>query len=180
MYADPSGHFAISLTLLGLIVGAVVGATIGGIAAYNIAKDHGAEGWELFGWTMAGIVGGGIIGGALGAGIGAIVTKVTGVIGLSITKYSIIPIKGTTILGDMPGYIGAAQATGLGYYLISNKLWENLDATQRWLNNMQYIKDANTLGSQFALVPDFVVKAGTTLWQEIQYLIENGIPWILF
>ncbi len=80
----------------------------------------------------------------------------------------------------MPGYIGAAQATGLGYYLISNKLWENLDATQRWLNNMQYIKDANTLGSQFALVPDFVVKAGTTLWQEIQYLIENGIPWILF
>ena len=64
---DPTGHFAISLTMLGLIIGAAIGATAGGIAAYTIAKNNGAEGWELFGWTMAGIVGGGIIGGALGA-----------------------------------------------------------------------------------------------------------------
>ena len=39
---------------------------------------------------MAGIVGGGVIGGALGAGVGALVTKATGVIGLSITKYKFI------------------------------------------------------------------------------------------
>lgn len=58
MYLDPSGKFAISLTVLGLIVGAVIGATAGGIVAYNVAKDHGAEGWELIGWTTLGIVGG--------------------------------------------------------------------------------------------------------------------------
>ena len=49
MNVDPDGHFAISLTMIGLIVGAVIGATARGIAAYNIAKDQGAEGWELFG-----------------------------------------------------------------------------------------------------------------------------------
>ena len=177
---DPSGHFAISLTVLGLIIGAVVGATAGGVVAYDVAKKSGAEGWELAGWTMLGIVDGGVVGGALGAGAGALVTKATGILGLSITKYSIIPIKSVTVLGHMPGYIAAATATGSGYYLISDELWQSLDATQRWLNNMQYIKDANALGSQFAIVPDFVVRASGTLWLEIQYLIQLGIPWILF
>ena len=153
----------------------------GGIAAYNIAKNNGAEGWELFGWTMAGIVGGGVIGGALGAGVGALVTKATGVIGLSITKYSIIPIKGTTVLGHMPGYIGAAQATGSGYYLVSNGTYDKMvQKGVEWTNNMTYLKDANSLGSRFALAPDFVVREGGTFWKEIQYLIENGIPWEMF
>lgn len=44
MYSDPNGNFAISLTVLGLIIGAVVESTAGGIVAYNVAKDHGAEG----------------------------------------------------------------------------------------------------------------------------------------
>ena len=178
---DPSGHFAISLTMLGLIIGAVVGATVGGIAAYNIAKDHGAEGWELFGWTMAGIVGGGVIGGALGAGVGALVTKATGVIGLSITKYSILPIKGTTVLGNMPTYVEAAKLTASGYYLVSDGKYEKMvEKGVALVNNMTYIKDAHTLGSKIALVPDYIAKQGYTFWEEIQYLIENGIPWELF
>ena len=37
---DPTGHFAISLTVLGLIIGAAIGATAGGIAAYTIAKNN--------------------------------------------------------------------------------------------------------------------------------------------
>ena len=180
MYVDPTGTFAISLTLLGLIIGAAIGATTGGIIAYNVAKNKGATGWELFGWTLLGIVGGGIIGGALGAGIGAIVTKATGIIGLSITKYSILPIKSVTVLGNMPGYISAATATGSGYYLISENLWQSMSEAQRWANNMQYLIDANKLGSQFALVPDWVVKAGTTFWREFQFLLEQGIPWNLF
>lgn len=167
--------------MLGLIIGALVGATVGGIVAYNIAKDHGAEGWELFGWTMAGIVGGGVIGGALGAGVGALVTKATGVIGLSITKYSIIPIKGTTVLGNMSVYVAAAEATGSGYYLVSTGTYHKMvEKGVAWVNNMTYIKDAHTLGSKFALVPDCVVQQGCTFWQEIKYLIENGIPWELF
>lgn len=93
MNSDPSGHFAISLTTIGLIIGAVIGATTGGVVAYNVAKDQGATGRELFGWTMAGIVGGGIIGGVLGAGVGALVTKATGVIGLSITNILLSRLK---------------------------------------------------------------------------------------
>ena len=178
---DPSGHFAISLTMLGLIIGAAIGAAAGGITAYNIAKNNGVEGWKLFGWTMAGIVGGGVIGGVLGAGIGALVNKATEVIGLSITKYSIITIKGITVLGHMPGYIEAAQLTGSGYYLVSNETYAKMvQKSVEWTNNMTYLKDANSLGSHFALTPDFVVREGGTFWKEIQYLIENGIPWEMF
>lgn len=179
-YCDPSGRLAISLAMIGLIVGAVIGAAAGGVAAYSIAKNQGAEGWDLFGWTMAGIVGGGIVGGALGAGVGALATQATGVLGISITKYYILPIKGVTILGNIPGYIAAAQATGSGFYAVSKHLWVNMTTAERWANNMQYISDAFSLGSQFVLVPDKVVKAGTTLMQEIQYLIDNGIPWIMY
>ncbi|MBQ7761385.1 MAG: RHS repeat-associated core domain-containing protein [Clostridia bacterium] len=181
MYVDPSGKLAVSLTVIGLIIGAVVGAAAGGIGAYNIAKNNGAEDWELFGWTMAGIVGGGVVGGALGAGVGAIVTKITGIIGLSVTKYSIIPIKGVTLLGHMPGYIGAAQITGSGYYLVADNVYNNMvQKGVEWTNNMTYLKDANALGSKFAIVPDFVVRQGGTFWKEIQYLISNGIPWEMF
>ena len=69
-FCDPSGHFAISLMMLSLIIGVTIGATAGEITAYNIAKNYGAEGWELFGWTMAGIVGGGVIGGVVLLSIG--------------------------------------------------------------------------------------------------------------
>ena len=118
MCTDETGAFAISLTMLGLIIGAVIGATAGD----NIAEEQGATGWELVGWTALGIVGGGIVGGAIGAGMGALATKLTGVLGFSITNYSILPIKRMTVLGNMPGYISAAQMTGSGYYLISNEL----------------------------------------------------------
>lgn len=37
-------------------------------------------------------------------------------------------------------------------------------------------EDANALGFQFAVVPDFVVRTGGTFWLEIQYLVEHGIP----
>ena len=180
MYADPSGNFAISLTLLGLITGAVIGAAAGGTIAYNVAKNNGKDGWELFGWTLLGALGGGIIGGALGAGVGVLVTHTTGIIGLSITKYSILPIKATTILGTMPGYIGAATASGSGYYLISNKLWYSMSAAERWYNNSTYIRDANKLGSQFSIFAEKVPKEGSTLLEELQYLIEHNIPWSMF
>ena len=179
MNFDPTGKFAISLTVLGLIVGAVIGATAGGVVAYNVAKNNGAEGWELFGWTMSGIVGGGIIGGTLGAGIGALITKATGVVGLSITKYSIIPIKSVTVLGNIPTYSTAAIATGSGYYQISNQLYNSLSSADRLANNLQYIADANSLGSQFAIIPEYVIKSGYTLWEELNYLIQNGIPYII-
>ena len=180
IYSDPTGHFAITLTAIGLIAGAIVGATAGGVVAYSIAKNNGVVGWELFGWTMLGVFGGGLLGAAIGAGIGALVTKATGIVGLSITKYSIIPIKNVTVLGNMPGYISAATSSGSGYYLISDKLWNSMSEAERWANNMQYLIDANKLHSQFALVPDKVVKAGSTFWKEIQFLITNGIPWTLF
>ena len=181
MYTDPNGEFAISLTMLGLIIGAVIGATAGGIVAYNIAEENGATGWELVGWTALGIVGGGVIGGAIGAGMGALVTKMTGVVGLSITKNSIVAIKGTTILGHNPGYVEIAKQMGAGYYRISDPLYDTLKSKGiEWANNLQYLKDANALGSKFVLSPDYVVLQTGTFWKEIQYLVGQGIPWVMF
>ena len=156
-----------------------MGATAGGIVAHNVAQSKGATGWELVGWTLLGVLGGAVVGAAIGAGVGALTTKITGVVGFSITKYSIIPIKSVTVLGNMPGYIAAATTTSSGFYKIAEQLWTNLSDVQRWANNMQYLKDAYALGSQFVLVPDWVINAGTTFWKEIQYLVNNVIPWIL-
>ena len=181
MYTDETGAFAISLTMLGLIIGAVIGATAGGIIAYNIAEEQGATGWELVGWTALGIVGGGIVGGAIGAGIGALATKLTGVVGLSITKNSVVAIKGTTILGHNPSYVEIAKQMKAGYYRISDPLYNALKSKGvEWANNLQYLKDANTLGSKFVLSPDYVVLQTGTLWKEIQYLAARGIPWIMY
>ena len=180
MGVDPKGNIAISLTILGLIIGAAIGSTAGGITAYNVAKHNGKTGWELFGWTMLGIIGGGVVGGAIGSGVGALITKATGIIGLSITKYSIIPIKGTTVLGSMNVYISAATATGSGFYSISEKLWDKLSVVERWSNNSQYIYDAYSLGSKFILYSDKIPKQGSTLLEEIRYLVEHCIPWEMF
>ena len=179
-YYDPSGCLAISLTMLGLIIGAVIGATVGGIIAYNTAKNQGAEGWELFGWTMLGVVGGGVIGGALGYGAGALITHFTGVIGVSITKYSIIPVKNITLLGHLKTYRQLAQNVGAGVYYIITPLYDYLKSKGfEWTNNLQYLIDANSLGTQFVISPEFVVLSDGTLWQEIHYLISNNIPWIM-
>ncbi len=148
------------------------------MVACNIVKNNGAESWKLLGWTIAGIVVGRVIGGTLGAGVGALVTKTMGVIVLSITKYSIIPIKCTIVLGHMPGYIGVAKTIRSAYYLVSNGTYDKM--LQKWeerTNNMTYLKDANSLSSRFALVTDFVVREGGTFWNKTQYLIENEIPW---
>ena len=78
MFVDPSGYFLISTAIafgfwIGLGLGAIAGATAGGIMAYNIAKDNGAAGWELFGWTVLGIVGGGVVGATIGAAVGSMI-----------------------------------------------------------------------------------------------------------
>ena len=71
MNVDYNGTFAITALLIGLIVGAIIGAIVGGVAAYSVAKDCDATGWELAGWTILGVFGGALIGGAIGAGLGA-------------------------------------------------------------------------------------------------------------
>ena len=179
-YADPSGRFAISLTTIGLILGVAAGATAGGVIAYNVAQDMGAEGWELFGWTMAGIFGGGIIGGALGAGIGTLIAKTTGILGFSIAKGSIVPIKNITLLGHLSNYIKLAEKIGAGVYHTTKNIWKYGENAYQLAINLQYLKDASSLGSLFLLMPDEVVKGTSVLIKEIYYLIENGIPWVMW
>ena len=181
-YADPSGRFAISLTILGLIIGAAIGATVGGVVAYNVAEDQGAEGWELFGWTMAGIVGGGIIGGALGAGVGALVTQATGVLGFSVVSGHVFTVTKTMVLGHY-GYTSLATSLGYGFYQVSDELYNSMTNAQRWAMNSQFLADCAKLGA------NFIVEATRTispvyrgnisyLYYEIQYLLGKGYIWL--
>ena len=179
MFTDSTGYFAVSILVIGLVAGAIIGGTVGGVAAYNIAKDNNAEGWELAGWTLAGVAGGAAIGAALGYAGASLYSSATGIVGLSITKYSIVPIKGVTLLGSYPLYKDSAILTNSGFYDIG-KTWNNLTTAQRTLNNSTYLADANKLGSQFAIFTGRVTTTATSLWEEIHYLIENGIPFEMF
>ncbi|MDD4157009.1 MAG: RHS repeat-associated core domain-containing protein [Candidatus Cloacimonetes bacterium] len=129
MNVDPSGCFAISLTILGLIIGAVVGATAGGIVAHNVAKENDAEGWELFGWTMLGIIGGGTIGGTLGyfaaPYIGTIASSSFTVGGGGLVLAG-VGTSGMTLTGAQ--VIGAGVlATGLTIMFAKDPLIKNLE-----------------------------------------------------
>ena len=181
-YADPSGHVAIPLTVLGLITGMVFCATVGGIVTYNIAKDKGAEGLSLLGWTMAGASGAGIIGVVLGAGAGALVTKATGILGFSIFKGHIFTITQTIVLGHY-GYTDIAKSLGYGYYEISQDLYNSLNAAERWAMNSQFLDDCTELGANFLVEATRTISATyngniSYLYYEIQYLLEKGYVWL--
>ena len=181
-YADPSGQFAISLTAIGLIFGATLFATAGGIAAYNIAKNNGAEGLDLLSWTALGIIGGGLIGAALGYGAGALISKVTGVLGFSIFKGHVFTITQTIVLGHR-GYTDIAKSLGYGFYEISNNLYNSLSSAQRWAMNSQYLKDCAKLGANFLVEAKRVISPTyngniSYLYYEIQYLLEKGYMWL--
>ena len=178
---DLGGRFGLSVTALCFIIGFVVGAIVGGTIAYNQAKEKGAEGWDLVGETVAGALGGGIVGGLLGYGGGALFSSATGILGWSITQYSVLTVKAVTILGPMPLYIEAAKSVKEGFYFIDPKLYKSLSAEVRWGNNRQYILDAASLGTHFVLLlPDFVFRDElntiSTLYLEIQLLVQMLIP----
>lgn len=168
--------------MLGLLVGAVIGATVGGVAAYNIAKDQGAEGWALFGWTMAGIVGGGVVGAALGAGGGALLSKVTGILGLSIIKGNVFIVTNTMIIGHY-GYTTIGASLGYGYYQISDQLYNSMTDAQRWAMNQQFLYDCAKLGADFLVAPTRTIAPTyrgniSYLYYEVQYLIDLGYQWL--
>ncbi len=181
-YCDPSGHFAISLTVLGLIAGSIIGGAIGGIAAYNTAKDNGVTGWDLFGWTMVGVLGGGIVGGVAGAGIGALVTKATGVLGYSIIKGNIFTVTKTMVIGHY-GYASVATSLGYGFYQISSELYNSMNDIQRWEMNSQFLDDCAKLGANFLVEATRVISPIyngmiSYLYYEIEYLLQKGYVWL--
>ncbi|MCR5694452.1 MAG: hypothetical protein K6G89_05710 [Clostridia bacterium] len=178
---DPTGRFGLSITAVCFIVGFVVGSIVGGVIAYKQAKEKGSEASDLVLETVAGALGGGIGGGLLGYFGGALISTATGILGWSITQYSVLTVKTITILGPMPLYIEVAENVNAGYYLISDPLWKQLSDTAKWYNNSQYILDAYGLGSSFMLVlPEFALKdggeKGQWLLKEIRFLVDMMIP----
>ncbi len=177
---DPTGEFAISLTTISIILGAVIGAIAGGVIAHELSEGSSAGENATINNTIAGVVIGGVVGAGAGVAGAAAATAITGIVGLSITSYHVLPIMGTTILGSYPHYIDAAKATASSFYSIPDSLWKSLTADQRWTNNEQFMRDANALGSKFVIYSEQVVKTVKTLWKELQFLLENGIPWEVF
>ena len=99
MYVDENGNFAF------FILTAVIGAIIGGLAAGITSYQHGARGWEVVGWSALGSV----CGGALGAGVGAIASKLlTGLFASSITTVynGVKSLAWAYTLGGTSGAIG--------------------------------------------------------------------------
>lgn len=170
------------MTTLGLILGVVTGAITGGIVAYNIAKNNDVEGWKLFGWTIAGIFGGGLICGALGASAGALISKITGILGFSIIKGNVFIITKTMVIGHY-GYVALGSSLGYGYYQISDDLYNSMTNAQRWAMNSQFLQDCSNLGANFIVEPTRVISPIynnniSYLYYEIQYLLDKGYQWL--
>jgi len=177
MYLDPSGEFFIAVTTIALIVGAIIGATAGGIIAYNIAKDHGQEGWDLVGWTALGIVGGGAIGATAGYGLATIISNSTGVLGFSYIEGNLFAITKTTVIGHF-GYTALGTSLGYGFYEIPQKLYTSLSPATRLSYNMRYIYDCYRLGSNFVVEPNRTIDSASALYSEVSYLVQLGYQWL--
>ena len=87
MYADPSGHFAITSFLIGLGISALIGAVAGGVSyAASELVSYAFTGGLSWSWaSFAGSVLGGAIGGALAAIPGVNAMVVAGVSGFAST-----------------------------------------------------------------------------------------------
>ena len=179
MYLDENGYVAISLAIIGLIIGAVVGAGIFGTITYNKLKDEGKEGWELYGLTALGALGGAVVGAIVGYVTGAFVTEVTGIVGFSVTKYYVLPINSITVLGSFPAYLNVSNYIGASAFDIDTNLYDLWGPVLQWANNIEYISDAIKLGSNFVVTGLRSANPASALWKEIEYLIENGILWEL-
>jgi RHS repeat-associated protein len=67
IYTDPDGQFVFGM-LAGQFIGTVAGMVVGGVSAYNVARNNGAT----HGQSLLAGFGGAIVGGAIGYGLGSI------------------------------------------------------------------------------------------------------------
>lgn len=143
MYADPSGHFVITIGMLitGMAFGAAIGAGIGfGTAVYNDYKDDG----EIFNGSIAwktyvgGTIGGFIAGAGLGAAsvfgaaagtaalVGSSATLFTST-GLSLTFGSAMALgTGSAFVTGMVGYSARALIDPTEQYSFGNMVKEGV------------------------------------------------------
>lgn len=125
---------------------------------------------------MLGVVDGGIVCGALGAGVGYSVTALTGIKGLSFIGGHVFLIKDTIALGHF-GYAAIAGESGFGFYQISTTEYESMTDVQRWAMNSQYLDDCAKLGANFAVFANRTIGPDSTLYYEVNYLLELGNQW---
>ncbi|MDE6947142.1 MAG: hypothetical protein K2P14_08170, partial [Anaeroplasmataceae bacterium] len=126
--------------------------------------------------ALLGVVGGGIVGGALGAGAGYSVSTLTGIKGLSFIGGHVFLIKDTIALGHF-GYVAIAGEFGFGFYQISPAEYEAMTIAQRWAMNSKFLDDCAKLGANFAVFPNRTIGPDSTLYAEINYLLELGYQW---
>ena len=112
MFADPSGHFAVSTIILLTCIG--VGALVGGIYSGITAYNDGTRDWELFGWIALGVVVGGAVGGLVGYFAGPTVASLLSASGVLAFAGGVGTV-GVTISGAVAGTVVAAGAIGLTY-----------------------------------------------------------------
>ena len=117
-YADPSGTFAFTTTMLiAMAIGAVSLGTLGGITAYQNAVESGQTGWDLVNATLSGVSTGIILGAAVGfvasAGISYFVGGIASVAGKLIGDTTTSFLMGTNSFGSWESYAVAFVFGGL-------------------------------------------------------------------
>ena len=120
------------------------------------------------------------MGGIIGYAAGSVITEFTGIVGLSITKYYVLPIKAITVIGSNPAYVNLAKYIGASAFNIPEEIYLSLNPCEQWKLNATFLNDAITLGSEFVVTGIRAAKPTSALWDEIEFLIEHGIDWRMF
>ena len=153
-FVDPTGEFFLTF-LICVGVGVAVGATIGGVYAYNAAKESGAEGEELAWKTFEGILKGALIGGIAGAFVGATAG--------AIATYGIGSTISTAMLSN------TITTTARAFEVGALQMRKSLNDGDSWWQAGADCVDSLLING-VSIVKSTGIKAGTTLGS---YIIKN-------
>jgi|GEM_PF-6829698 len=134
MFVDPEGHFALSILLIGLLVGAAIGG------GFEIANQVGSKGWNLGDWDWGKIVNHTLVGGAIGlagaAGVVFLGPIIAGTAAVGAGKTALIALGVTTVISFVAGAGGYAieesmngrkvdfgNAIGHGSIVVLESIW---------------------------------------------------------
>jgi RHS repeat-associated protein len=87
--------------------------------------------------------------------------------------------KGVTVLGSYNpitgGYVSLAKKIGAHYFEIPANIWTKMTPSERWIANQRFLDRVVARGDNIRLSNSaFSAKAGTSFYNELQYLYSKG------
>ena len=118
----------------------------------------------------------------LGGDMGMMGEAVEGVVGLGrATASAVLREAGAPtarVIGSYPAYLQVGEAIGAKVFNIPMKVWNAMSKEAQWAANQKFLDRGIRQGAEFVLATHpSEIRAGTTLAQEVNYLLSKGYTW---